>query len=120
MIERGRAIALAATPGPWEIHPHSETTVVQTSSSGRRPVANCNTVESNWADSEEIANYNLANARFVAAFNPRAVLGLLDENAKLRAAGKRLFLCYEVCLCPSDNGELDCSGYKMLLWGNSE
>jgi hypothetical protein len=72
-------------------------------------------------DARSMRELRAENARLRANFTRQhnEQQELLDyyrkQNAKLVAAGKRLADCYELCLCPSDKGEPDCIGWKMLF-----
>ena len=88
-IEELRAIQQAATLGPYKLHPHSELTVVAATTQDsllHRPVAIYATIESNWADGDEIAERNRANARYGVAFNPELTGALLDRLERYKAA----------------------------------
>lgn len=84
-----RALAEAATPGPWEQHAthiakHFERSAnIASIGSPRRSGAVGYTPLG--LDDPDFAEAH-ANAAFIAAFNPATALALLDEVARLRAA----------------------------------
>jgi Ead/Ea22-like protein len=72
-----RALALAATPGPWEIVTGPFTTCISSRSGFI-------------VGSDGMASYgqDVINANYIAAANPATVLALLDDLARLRAAAR--------------------------------
>ena len=74
-IDKLKKIAEAATPGPWYATPHPECRGANWRV-GTRP-------STDWVNFGQIAYMSGANARFVAAFNPRVALELLDEITRL-------------------------------------
>jgi hypothetical protein len=76
--EELRQLALAATPGPWE-NSYVDQHRVQCRGAGDE------IVDTRYA-SEKPPAERKANALFIAAANPTAVLALLDENVRLREA----------------------------------
>ncbi len=87
MNEHLRELALAATPGPWEVttnldywveKPHSEASAIDFNG-----IAHCGDIR--WPGFQEHQKQWEANAAFIAAINPQAVLALLDEIDRLTA-----------------------------------
>jgi hypothetical protein len=105
-IEKLKALALAATPGPWEVDTvkseghygtdedggYGYTAYVVTDGKGRPLMDSLNRDDSEiheeYSDEEHYAWDELAkrDAQFIAAANPAAVLELIAEVERLRAA----------------------------------
>lgn len=76
-----RRLALAASPGKWHTAPHVGD-VYRTGYESAGPVARCR-----W-ETDDAAGRAVPHrdAAYIAAAHPAAVLGLLDERDRLRAA----------------------------------
>lgn len=71
-----RALAERATPGPWEAEGDYKSP----------DILACGSVVAVTIASDMKPPVDKANAEFIAAANPSAVLALLDENARMREA----------------------------------
>lgn len=74
-----RKLAEAATPGPWRFPSRAVKNVVDIAPPHSFVVVYCK-------DEEAERRQREADAAFIAAANPQAVIGLLDERDELRAA----------------------------------
>ena len=110
-LEELRRIAEAATPGPWGMNP--ENGLVDEAAT-LTPV--CGMV---WVRTEE---QTLANATYIASFDPSTVLVLLDEIKRLRRERevlaetlRHVFTCdnCECALCP-EGAELAYKAYRAV------
>lgn len=90
-----RKLALAASPGPWSASaavPASGFMAQVFGRPGGGPQHECGEGdEISLAVLDGPAERGTANAAFIAAANPAAVLALLDENARLRQALEQAF-----------------------------
>lgn len=75
-----RSLAEAATAGPWELHKQAACQVHK----DQRGIASCGGYQTNFSDELSL---NQANAAYIAAANPQAIIDLLD---KLEAAEAKL------------------------------
>jgi hypothetical protein len=103
-IDKLRALAEAATPGPWS---HEAVRFMQ------HDVHTPDSVEADGMST--ITCWHRCDAAFIAAFNPTAVLALLDELAALRKVAEAacgLFDAAEKCSdrpwmgCPMDHSSV--------------
>ena len=81
-IDKLKKIARGATPGPWYAIPHPEWRGANWRVDTRPGT--------DWANFGQIAYMSGANARFVAAFNPKTVLELLDKLQQLEKSLDRI------------------------------
>ena len=82
--EELRQLALAATPGPWNLGLTSDE--IRMVLSGDSYICHVQVHQTPRACGEWQERERIANAAYLAAANPAAVLALLDENARLREA----------------------------------
>jgi hypothetical protein len=134
MSEQLRALALAATPGPWLKEGHTIYTLVHFG--WRKGVEQFKNRfwASVYKDVECPEEERQANVDFIAAANPAAILALLDEMAELRKDAEwrpietapkdgTLLICWvsAVCYGETDEGQQyqqDVSQVDFCSWRN--